>query len=128
MRVVVLGRVLAGALVLGGLTAGVAAAQTRPEVRALPAPPATAIYIGNSFFYYNNSMHSHVRMLMRGMGMAPPTQVSVTISGSGFDWHDVASYFRPNAVGSYTFDDDNNIVFNRRDRLFDVAILMDCSQ
>jgi len=128
MRVVVLRGVVAGALLLGGPMAGVAAAQTRPEVRALPAPPASAIYIGNSFFYYNNSLHSHVRMLMRGMGMAPPSQVSVTISGSGFDWHDVASYFRPNAVGSYTFDDDNNIVFDRRDRLFDVAVLMDCSQ
>jgi hypothetical protein len=116
-----------GALVLG-LEAGAAAAQTRPEVRALPTPPESAIYIGNSFFYYNNSMRSHVRGLMRGMGLPPPSQVSVTISGSGFDWHDVASYFRPNAVGSYTFDDDNNIVFSRRDRLFDVAVLMDCSQ
>jgi len=118
----------AGAALALGAAAGVAAAQTRPEVRGLPAPPTTAIYIGNSFFYYNNSMHSHVRALMRDTGMAPLTQVSVTISGSGFDWHDVASYFRPNAVGSYSFDDDNNIVFNRRDRLFDAAVLMDCSQ
>ena len=120
-------RCAGGALALC-LAAGAAAAQTRPEVRALPAPPESAIYIGNSFFYYNNSMHSHVRALMRGMGLAPFSQVSVAISGSGFDWHDVASYFRPDAVGSYTFDDANNIVFNRRDQLFDVAVLMDCSQ
>ena len=44
------------------------------------------------------------------------------------DWHDVESYFRPNALGSYTFDANNNIVFNRNERLFDVAIMMDCSQ
>ena len=52
----------------------------------------------------------------------------VTIGGSGFDWHDVESYFRPNAVGSYSFDDNNNVVFTKRDRLFDVAVMMDCSQ
>jgi hypothetical protein len=53
---------------------------------------------------------------------------SVTISGSGIDWHDVDSYFRPNAIGSYTFDANNNIVFNKVDKLFDIAIVMDCSQ
>jgi hypothetical protein len=55
--------------------------------------------------------------------------VSATISGSGLDWHDVESYFRPNAVSSYSFDRSNNIVFNNpKDKLFDVAIMMDCSQ
>jgi hypothetical protein len=52
----------------------------------------------------------------------------VTIGGSGFDWHDVESYFRPNAIGSYSFDDHNNVVFNKRDKLFDAAVMMDCSQ
>ena len=53
---------------------------------------------------------------------------SVTISGSGIDWHDVASYFRPNAIGNYSFDANNNVVFNKLEKLFDVAIMMDCSQ
>ena len=52
----------------------------------------------------------------------------VTIGGSGFDWHDVESYFRPNAIGSYSFDENNNVVFNKLDKLFDVAVMMDCSQ
>ena len=39
-----------------------------------------------------------------------------------------ASYFRPNAIGNYSFDDQNNVVFNKLDKLFDVAIMMDCSQ
>ena len=52
----------------------------------------------------------------------------VTIGGSGFDWHDVESYFRPNAIGNYSFDENNNVVFNKPDKLFDVAIMMDCSQ
>jgi hypothetical protein len=53
---------------------------------------------------------------------------SVTISGSGFDWHDTDSYFRPNAIGTYSFRANNTVVFNKLDRLFDVAITMDCSQ
>jgi uncharacterized protein DUF4886 len=91
--------------------------------------PRSAIYIGNSFFYYNNSLHNHVSLLILA---ADPNyrfrSTSVTISGSGSDWHDVGSYFRPNAVGRYSFDKKNNIVFNKLDRLFDLAIMMDCSQ
>ena len=52
----------------------------------------------------------------------------VTIGGSGFDWHDVENYFRPNAIGSYSFDDNNNINFNKSGKLFDAAVMMDCSQ
>jgi hypothetical protein len=115
------------------IAAGSAAlAQTKPLVTTLgPDFPKTGIFIGNSFFYYNNSMHSHVLAMQR---VADPARkqdyraTSVTISGSGLDWHDVASYFRPKAIGSYSFDDNNNVVFNKLDRLFDVAVMMDCSQ
>jgi len=107
-------------------------AQTKPKLTTLgPDFPKTEIFIGNSFFYYNNSMHSHVLGLERAADPANKQSyraTSVTISGSGFDWHDTASYFRPNAIGSYSFDDQNNVVFNKLDRLFDAAILMDCSQ
>jgi hypothetical protein len=107
-------------------------AQTKPKVTTLgPDFPKTEIFIGNSFFYYNNSMHSHVLGLERAAdpaGKQDYRATSVTISGSGFDWHDTASYFRPNAIGNYSFDDQNNVVFNKLDKLFDVAIMMDCSQ
>jgi hypothetical protein len=109
-----------------------ALAQTRPAVTSIgPDFPKTEIFIGNSFFYYNNSMHSHVLAMQR---VADPDRkqdyraTSVTISGSGADWHDVQSYFRPKAIGNYSFDDKNNVVFNKLDKLFDVAIMMDCSQ
>jgi hypothetical protein len=116
--------------VLLALAASPAAAQTKPKVlESGVAQPASAIYIGNSFFYYNNSMHNHVSLLLRsGDPSYRLRSTSATISGSGADWHDVESYFRPNAVGSYSFDADNNIVFNKLDRLFDLAIMMDCSQ
>jgi len=107
-------------------------AQTKPKITTLgPDFPKTEIFIGNSFFYYNNSMHSHVLGLERAADPAHKQDyraTSVTISGSGFDWHDVASYFRPNAIGNYSFDEQNNVVFNKLDKLFDVAIMMDCSQ
>ena len=107
-------------------------AQTRPAVKSLgPDYPKTAMFIGNSFFYYNNGMPGHLTLLEKA---ADPEHkqdyrnTMVTIGGSGLEWHDVESYFRPNAVGSYSFDDNNNIVFNKKDKLFEAAVLMDCSQ
>jgi hypothetical protein len=91
--------------------------------------PASLLWVGNSYFYYNNSMHNHMLNLLRS---ATPTyafrQSSATISGSGFGWQDVESLFRPNAIGGYSFDASNNVVFNKIERLFDVVMMMDCSQ
>jgi hypothetical protein len=113
-----------------GMTAG--EARTKPRVTSLgPDYPKTEIFIGNSFFYYNNSMHSHVLAMERAADPDHKKQyraTSVTIGGSGFEWHDVESYFRPNAIGNYSFDDNNNVIFNKLDKLFDAAIMMDCSQ
>jgi hypothetical protein len=116
-----------GAMILGTLPA---AAQAIPKVLdSGVARPASAIFIGNSFFYYNNSLHNHLGRLLAAADPGYNLRItSVTISGSGADWHDVESYFRPNALGQYSFDADNNIVFNKFDRLFDLAIMMDCSQ
>jgi|ERR1700730_11765222 hypothetical protein len=105
-------------------------AQTKPKITASGIEkPASAIFIGNSFFYFNNGINGHVTALLRS---ADPNYkfraTMVTISGSGADWHDVDSYFRADAIGKYSFDDSNNIVFNKIDRLFDLAIMMDCSQ
>jgi hypothetical protein len=118
------------AILLGICSAGQLWAQTKPKLLEVGIEnPSSAIYIGNSFFYYNNSLHSHVGLLLRAADAKNSLRsVSVTISGSGFDWHDVDSYFRPNALSSYSFDSNNKIVFNKIDKLFDLAIMMDCSQ
>jgi hypothetical protein len=69
-----------------------------------PDFPKSEIFIGNSFFYYNNGMPDHLRRLERA---ADPEHerdyhaTMVTIGGSGLDWHDVESYFRPNGVGAF---------------------------
>jgi hypothetical protein len=109
-----------------------ASAQAKPAVTSLgPDFPKTEIFIGNSFFYYNNGMPRHLRLLERAADPDHKKEyraTMVTIGGSGIDWHDVASYFRPNAIGSYSFDEENNINFNKLDRLFDAAVILDCSQ
>jgi hypothetical protein len=114
------------------LSANEVIAQTKPRLANVGLDkPASVIYIGNSFFYYNNSMHGHVGRFIAAANAkfaATFRSTSVTISGSGFDWHDVDSYFRPNGIGSYSFDANNNVVFNKFDKPFEVAIMMDCSQ
>ena len=120
--------VLAAALMLAACT-------TTPAPKAASAapvitPPKTALWVGNSFFYYNNSMHGHVGALIAAAspGAKGYRATSVTISGSGINWHDMESHFKPGGVASYSFDAGNNVVFNSFDKPFDVAIMMDCSQ
>lgn len=112
------------------LFAGTAFAQTKPKIRALSVQdPASVVYIGNSFFYYNNGVSNHVAEMLGAQ--SPPKRVRqtmVTIGGSGFDWHDVDSVFRPNAIGRYSFGANNSVVMNDPNRkLFEVAVMMDCS-
>ena len=86
---------IAAALLLSApltmVTAAPGQAQTKPAVKDLGgAAPASVIFIGNSFFYYNNSMHGHVgRFVAEGMKGHTYRNTSVTISGSGLDWHNV---------------------------------------
>jgi len=109
---------------------GALLAQTKPQRTEVGGePPASILWVGNSFFYYNNSMHNHVGNLARATNPTVTYRaVSVTISGSGMDWHDMESYFRPNGIGRYSFVGDNEIVFNKPGKQFDAVIMMDCSQ
>ena len=92
-------------------------------------PPQSILWVGNSFFYYNNSMHSHLlRLAAAADSKSRARGVSATISGSGIDWHDMESYFRPDGIGKYSFTADNQIVFNPPGKQFDAVIVMDCSQ
>jgi hypothetical protein len=114
-------------LVLG--IAGCATQPPAPSVTATPSgPPQSLLWVGNSFFYYNNSMHGHVALLARGDKAVTHRGVSVTIGGSGIDWHDVASYLGPDRIGRYSFVGDNEIRFNPPGRQFDAVMMMDCSQ
>lgn len=123
--------VIAAACLLITLCDGALAA-TRPVRTDVGSPlPKSMLFVGNSFFYYNNSMHSYVLSLARNADAANKDAyryTSVTISGSGFDWHDVEAYFKPNGIGKYSFVGDNEVRFNKFDKPFDAVILNDCSQ
>jgi hypothetical protein len=78
-----------------------AGAQPRPERVDLGGEARSFLWVGNSFFYYNNSMHGHVAALGRGMNPAVPLRgVSLTISGSGSDWHDIGCTW-PDLIGRH---------------------------
>jgi hypothetical protein len=119
---------LLSSLLLALLLALPARAATPPEIRPGAPPAAGLMWIGNSFFYYNNGLPAMVRGLADAAKQPPVRGVMITMGGSGFDWHDVASYFRPDAVGRYSFVGDNVIQFNPKGQLYDIAVLMDCSQ
>lgn len=126
---------LQAALIAGAtlVLAGCATMQSDKPKAGSTGPEQTkaVLWVGNSFFYYNNSMHGHVGQLIRGSTMADKTghrSVSATISGSGINWHDVEAHFKPNGVGSYSFNAKNEVVFNTFTKPFDVLLMMDCSQ
>jgi hypothetical protein len=106
-------------------------AQTRPAVQSA-GDVKTLLYVGNSFFYFNDSMHSIVlRLVGAGDAANRPKyrSTSVTISGSGLNWHDLEAYLRPGGgMASYSFTADNKVVFNKFDKPFDAVLMNDCSQ
>ncbi|WP_319243587.1 DUF4886 domain-containing protein [uncultured Propionivibrio sp.] len=102
-------------------------APPRLQHRAPDAAPRAILWVGNSFFYYNNSLHNHLNRLAAS-ARHKVSGTSVTISGSGLDWHDMASLLRPDGLGRYSFVGDNDIRFNPQGRQYDTVIMMDCSQ
>lgn len=106
------------------------ACSTTPSVpRWQGETPASMLWVGNSFFYFNNSMHGHLGGLLNAAGVRGTRQTSVTISGSGLDWHDMASHFRPGTgMARYRFTPTNDVAFNQFERAYDLVLMMDCSQ
>ncbi len=85
------------------LCAGIAQAQDgpAPEITALDmAAPAQMLFIGNSYFYYNNSLHNHVvRMARAAYPDDKFTFKSATISGAYLRHHDIDSHLVPGQLG-----------------------------
>lgn len=118
---------LAGALLMSCVSGASAGSDS---YRTVAPEPSSVLFVGNSFFYHNDGINEHLLKLIRSFDAQTTFRTTlVAISGSGLDWHDVASYFRPDAIGRYSFDLNNDIVFNKRAKaLFDVTVMMDCSQ
>ena len=126
MRQTLLSLLLAAALFVAP---ALAVAQTAPFVKTLaPQKPNNFLFIGNSFYYFNNGITRHIAGLERGLGGPVHRATMATIDGSGLDWHDVESYFRPGAVGYYDIDASNTLTFAPPGKIYDAAVMMDCSQ
>ena len=55
---------------------------------------SSIMLIGNSFFYYNNSLHNHLGDLYDAdPELDTPKRRSITINGSALSWHDVESLY-----------------------------------
>ncbi|EHR72711.1 hypothetical protein BurJ1DRAFT_3908 [Burkholderiales bacterium JOSHI_001] len=118
-------RITLASLALAAWLAG--CAQNPPAPPLEKGAPAAMLWVGNSFFYYNNSLHGHLGSLVSSIGDRV-RGTSVTVSGSGLDWHDMPSLLRPNGLGRYSFVGDNEIRFNPPGRQYDTVVMMDCSQ
>ena len=105
-----------------------AACAAPPPANKPPTEVKALLWVGNSLFYYNNSMHRHVSRLLTAAGGSGYRGTSVTINGSGLKWHDVAAHFKPGGVGSFSIVGDNELRFNTFDKPFDAVLMMDCSQ
>lgn len=97
---------------------------TPSEIRRL-------LYVGNSFYYYNNSLHGHVnRMIAAAMPKEKREDYqsySVTISGGHLKWHDVGAYLDA-GIGSSSFNENNEVVTRTGPLRFDAVMMMDCSR
>ena len=97
----------AGLLVLSAVTAmpfatGCAPLAAQTAAEALPAPavrqldeakPQTILFVGNSYFYYNDSLHNHVQRMVVASGVlgdAEPSYKSATIGGAALRDHAVS--------------------------------------
>jgi hypothetical protein len=109
-----------------------AQAQTKPKVTTLgPDFPKAVLFVGNSFFYYNNGMPGLLTNLEKaadGENKASYRNTMATIGGSGLDWHDMDNLLRPGGLGSYSFDEQNNVIFNKPGKQYEAVVMMDCSQ
>jgi hypothetical protein len=97
---------LAAALLAGLLLTAAparAADGVAAEVRALGIDtPRRVLFVGNSYLYYGDSLHNHVRRMAIENDKANEKKYgykSITISGGSLAQHDLAHYLKPNAVG-----------------------------
>ena len=87
------------------------------------------MYIGNSFFYYNNSLHNHVSSIIKNHNSNKTLkQRSITINGSSLSWHPLEAYLDNKNIGSFTIDTANDNKYTQvKDTSIDAIIFMDCS-
>ena len=84
--------------------------QVEPNVKELKQiNPKHILMVGNSFMYYNDSMHKPLNNLIKSnkrLGKGHKLR-SITINGSSLTWHDVDSYIKNQNMGSFSITSSN---------------------
>ena len=98
---------LALAFILAGFAA-LAAAQPVPAVKQRPVDvPKNILFVGNSYFYYNDSLHNHVRRMVDAAGILKEKEMhykSATIGGAPLSEQDVKGLLTPGRLGKEPFE------------------------
>ena len=89
----------------------------------------SVMFVGNSFFYYNNSINNHLRKIISGDSSVETINTrSITINGSSLSWHSVEAYLDNKNIGGFRIDSKNdNKYIESKDTSIDAVIFMDCS-
>ena len=82
---------------------GVVAANETPAIKSLSVSnPSSLLFVGNSYLYYGDSLHDHLRRMVEAAGLYKSVDLeyrSVTINGARLVHHDVKSYLEPGRIG-----------------------------
>ena len=91
--------------------------------------PKSVLFIGNSFFYYNNGVHKPVLGMVKAnesLGEGHRFR-NITINSSSLEWHDVESYVTNEKIGSFSITSKNKYKRYEPEK-YELAVMMDCSQ
>jgi hypothetical protein len=90
------------------MTVTPAAAADAPKVKpTADSAPKHVLFVGNSYLYYGDSLHNHVRRMAAAADAQNAKQYrykSVTISAGSLDDHDVDSYLKPGRLAKEPFE------------------------
>ena len=82
---------------------GTSLASEVPSVKSLTVTnPSHLLFVGNSYLYYNNSLHDHLRRMVISAELHDHNDTnfkSATINGARLNHHDVANYLKPGQLG-----------------------------
>lgn len=93
------------AAALAALLLSACASQPPPDDTAVDRPraaPSRILFVGNSYLYYNDSLHNHVKRIAEELGPHAPEDYeykSATISGASLDQHPLAELLQPGRLG-----------------------------
>lgn len=104
-------RVTARFVAVSGLLLSLSQLACAFETRAFPAPevkrleneaPIRVLFVGNSYLYYNDSVHNHVRRIAEEIGPYKPGEYSyksATIGGARLSHHHIDGLLEPGRLG-----------------------------